>query len=104
MIGKTPYEELANAHERLLLEIARVKAELATTKAELTATKTEPATITAAYSKLDSLLPELEAEQNRRRTVERQLADEKNQKTLLLQSTSWRITAPLRACVRLFRR
>jgi chaperonin cofactor prefoldin len=152
MIGKTPYEQLSDAHEHLLAENARLKAkrseadganqELENLRRDLEIERNrvqqmehllaENAHLKAGRSEVDrtsreleNLRRDLEVERNRvqqmehlldaerecTRRAEQSFESEHNRATaerkrneLILQSTSWKITAPIRACITIFKR
>lgn len=103
MIGKTPYEILTDAHENLVAENARLRTDIERLHREL-------ATANDAASEGEHLRIFLKKERARAQDAEKLLAiqskissTEFKRNEVLLQSTSWRITGPLRAMVKLFK-
>jgi hypothetical protein len=103
MMGKTPYEILADAHENLVAENVRLRTDIERLQSELA--RTNHATSESAHLRL-SLETERDRAQNAEKLLEIQgktLSAEAKRNEMLLQSSSWRITAPLRAMAKLLK-
>jgi len=103
MISKTPYEILSDAHENLVAENVRLKTDIEGLKREL-------AKASHAAPESEHLLLSFETERDRAQHAEellevhsKMLSAEAKRNEMLLQSSSWRITAPLRAMAKLLK-